>query len=371
MQRLRACAATTTVVAPLSTTAYNGMLPDLLFSPNGTLQFNGSQSGTRVTAPVSSRPIVILPGFGNETSDYEAPFGQAEGSLANNLRARGFSVHVVSLERKNWFGVARGLLTMRYWRGQLTTNPGYTWYLDRVHATVQKALRETGSSQVDLVGHSAGGWLGRAYLGDAHYQLPNDPGVSRVLTTASPSLPHLTLAIPSSRGGVVLPRPPPGTASPQPNASVGALITLGTPQRPPPTSDRTGGAQGWVHAMYPGAHFASHGVPYVNVGGMTVKGMREMGPNGKPVQIKDRKRLPSEYAYDSYGEVCGEGQGVLGDAVVPLKSAFLEGGRHVLLPGVWHSMSQIGTFDTASGVVWFGSETVVDSWLSEYVTAAY
>lgn len=31
------------------------------------------------------------------------------------------------------------------------------------------------------------------------------------------------------------------------------------------------------------------------------------------------------------------------------RSAFLAGGRHVVLPGVWHSVSRIGTFDEASG----------------------
>jgi hypothetical protein len=49
-------------------------------------------------------------------------------------------------------------------------------------------------------------------------------------------------------------------------------------------------------------------------------------------------------------QVCGEGGGVEGDAVVPLRSALLPGGaRRIVLRGVYHSMSRIGTFDEDSG----------------------
>jgi hypothetical protein len=67
--------------------------------------------------------------------------------------------------------------------------------------------------------------------------------------------------------------------------------------------DRTGGAQGWVHRTYPGAHFASQGVAYVCVAGIAVRGERELGPDGKAVQVKGRPRRLAEYAWDSYCEV--------------------------------------------------------------------
>ncbi|KAL6764512.1 Alpha/Beta hydrolase protein [Haematococcus lacustris] len=323
-------------------TSYEGSVPkSVQFSVDGVVPFLPHGIAAPIQAPLNARPIVILPGFGNCTQDYEAPFGQSSDSLAANLRSRGWAVHVVRLERSDWFQVARALFTLKFWSSQLSTEPGYTWYLDRVQEAVQLALQASGAQQVDLVGHSAGGWLARAYIGDPRYQ--GEPAAS-------------------------------ATAQPCPNPAVRALVTLGSPQKPPPPElarDMTGGALAWVHDRYPGAFFADQGVAYVTVAGLTVKGGRQLDAQGRPVQVKGRPRLPSEYAYDSYGQVCGLGQGVEGDAVVPLNSACLQGARQVLLPGVWHSVSKIGTFDEASGVVWYGSGAVVDAWLQPYVQEAY
>ena len=104
-------------------------------------------------------------GFGNNSVDYTNPFGK-DDSLVNNLKvclwgewyfyltagscvvskwsvlslavklivpwptpfqARGFSAHVVQVDRKDWFRVARSLLTLRFWSSSLDTAPGYTW----------------------------------------------------------------------------------------------------------------------------------------------------------------------------------------------------------------------------------------------------
>jgi len=75
--------------------------------------------------------------------------------------------------------------------------------------------------QVDLVGHSAGGWLARAYLADEKYH------------------------------GAQLPAP-----------AVSTLVTLGAPHLAPPKGvpgvfDATRGALDWLNDTYPGAHFAS------------------------------------------------------------------------------------------------------------------
>ena len=40
-------------------------------------------------------------------------------------------------------------------------------------------------------------------------------------------------------------------------------------------------------------------------------------------------------------QVCGEGEGILGDCVVPKDWALLEGAEQIVLPGVFHSMSKV------------------------------
>ncbi|KAG2487577.1 hypothetical protein HYH03_013856 [Edaphochlamys debaryana] len=343
----------------------------------------------RVEAPPGAPPIVILPGFGNASTDYTQPFGNEEAAIATRLAVRGWRPFVVPVERKEWFGVAKALLTLRFWRGQLTTDPGYTWYLEKVAATVERARRETGSAQVVLVGHSAGGWLGRAYLGDPRYQHPAfaaslpAPSPSSSATPSTVTTPAASLDMASSASFDPDPAfaasvaaaafdaaavggspPPPGTAGSRPHPAVRAMVTLGTPQRPPPPEkkrDMTGGAQGWVDHTYPGAFFADQGVAYLSICGRTVRGFRTFP------RPREGPRIPEEYAYDSYMEVCGEAQGLEGDCVVPLRSAMLPGARRLVLDGVYHSMSKIGTFEKESGVVWYGSEDVLDCWLAPLV----
>jgi hypothetical protein len=41
-----------------------------------------------VKAPADARPLVVLPGFGNNTTDYTAPFGDTSLALTTHLEAR-------------------------------------------------------------------------------------------------------------------------------------------------------------------------------------------------------------------------------------------------------------------------------------------
>ena len=56
-----------------------------------------------------------------------------------------------------------------------------------------------------------------------------------------------------------------------------------------------------------------------------------------------------------------------GDAVVPNDFAVLDGADNIIIDGVFHSMSKVGTYDTAAKDVWYGSEEVVDLWLGALV----
>lgn len=77
-----------------------------------------------------------------------APFGDADSSLKAQLESRGFSVFVLPVERKDWFNVARALFTFGFWSTSLTTDPGYTWYLDRLAEAVDRARLHSGQDQV-------------------------------------------------------------------------------------------------------------------------------------------------------------------------------------------------------------------------------
>ncbi len=45
-----------------------------------------------------------------------------------------------------------------------------------------------------------------------------------------------------------------------------------------------------------------------------------------------------------------------------------QGAEQVLLDGVFHSMSQIGSYSKAGDHVWYGDERVVDTWLPHLVS---
>jgi pimeloyl-ACP methyl ester carboxylesterase len=321
--------------------------------------FSSSAATLQQPNPNINLPIVILPGFGNASRDYDAPFGNVDASLVAALGRRGFeNVHVVPIERKDWIKVGKMIFTTGYWTGNLnSTDPGYTWYLERVKETVETAQKNAtatasatsldstftasgaspllatkggGNNKVVLIGHSAGGWLARAYLGQEQFKSDSDDENN------------------NKNNGV----------SSVPNEAIGAIVTLGTPHSPPPprskVKDMTGGALKWVNETWPGAYYASQGVKYIAVGSKAVIGDRKAG----------RQTLPG-YSFASYRQVLGRGHNVEGDAVVPLKSALLEGARHVVLDDVLHSMSRLGTFeeDAGDGVKWYGSESIVDQWL--------
>ena len=272
---------------------------------------------------------MILPGFGNATRDYIAPFGNSDASLVAALQSRGFSTHVVPINRKDWFNVAKMLFSRSYWTGSSTTHPGYSWYLERVKDIVDHARESHPSKKVILVGHSAGGWLARAFLG--HSAWKPDPESS---------------------------------TDEEPHEAVAAIVTLGTPHTPPALlsniKDQTGGALTWVNSRWPGAYFAKDGVKYVAVGSKAVQADK----------TAPRKTLQG-YSYGSYKQVLGSGHGVVGDAVVPLETALLDGAHHVVFDDVLHSMQGLGTFEEEleDGEAWYGSHDVVDEWLRPVVEA--
>lgn len=199
-------------------------------------------------------PIVILPGFGNDSGDYLAPFGNVDASMAAALRARGWDVHVVELERKDWAKILRAVFSIGFWTGKSTTEPGYTWYLERVDDAVRRALAANeGETRVDFVAHSAGGWLGRAYIGGALNDVDRSGRRGNGSDGSDPAAGD--------------------SKTPVPHPTVRRFVSLGSPHVAPPpgANDATRGALKWVDQKWPGAYFSGDdedgGVRYACVTG--------------------------------------------------------------------------------------------------------
>ncbi|CAA7406446.1 unnamed protein product [Spirodela intermedia] len=282
-------------------------------------------------APPSSRPVVILPGLGNNTVDYEG--------LAAALKSRGVpSVVVARVSRLDWLRNAAGLLDPNYWRGTLCPRPVLDWYLQRVDSATSEARQLSRDGDFSLIGHSAGGWLARLYM--------EEFGCS--------------------------------------DASL--LLTLGTPHLPPPKGlpgivDQTRGLLDYVERNCPPAVYSPER-KYVCIAGRYIKGVSLIGSssssegpeeetpdgagngsetgspgmNGRPPPPA-ASTLSARFVGQGYKQVCGRAD-VWGDGVVPEISAHLDGALNISLDGVYHS--PFGSDETRRP--WYGTPAVLDQW---------
>ena len=144
------------------------------------------RASARAAASAAPRPaIVVLPGLGNCTEDYD--------DFAAELESRGFHATVARVIRPDWLRNAAGLTDINYWRGTLEPRPTVDWYLGRIADAVAEAKAASGDDRVTLVAHSAGGWMARVYL--------NDYGVDDVRALVSLGSP--LNAVPKGVPGVV------------------------------------------------------------------------------------------------------------------------------------------------------------------------
>ena len=78
---------------------------------------------TRATvfAAASARPpaVVILPGLGNATGDYDA--------LKADLEKLQLTARVANVARIDWARNAAGVVDMNYWKGTLCPTPTVNW----------------------------------------------------------------------------------------------------------------------------------------------------------------------------------------------------------------------------------------------------
>jgi triacylglycerol esterase/lipase EstA (alpha/beta hydrolase family) len=225
-------------------------------------------------------PNIIIPGYLASATDYR--------SMQATLNQSGYPTSTVPLIRSSWFPTLGGR--------------SVTPILAAIDQTVQAARQAHKSEQVNLIAHSAGGWIARIYLGaenyDVHGMQPDK--------------------IYAWKG----------------HKQVNQLITLGTPHISQERWTRKN--LDFVNQTYPGAHQSD--VEYICIAGKSVFGQRRLG---------------QWLAYSSYELTCGQGD-TWGDGISPIVAAHLDGATNVVLEDVWHSPRSAGA--------WYGSETVMPLW---------
>eukprot|EP00250_Pteridium_aquilinum_P008915 c18304_g2_i3 orf=497-1561(+) len=286
--------------------------------------------------PSASRPVVILPGLGNNSNDYV--------ELIASLKERGLAATVAEVSRPDWLRNAKGFLDKNCWSGKLAPRPLLNWYFERMNKAITAAKEASGGgdTKVSLLAHSAGGWLARVYM--------------------------LEFGI----------------------DDISMLLSLGTPHLPPPKGvpgvvDQTRGLLDYLNKACPGDCFAPD-VKYICVAGRYLKGER-MFPAEIPViattgigtiVATDKQRVSTAAKLrrldgktkqwvatvqaclvgQSYKQVCGQAD-VWGDGVVPEVSAHLHGARNITLDGVYHSMLGARHPDRP----WYGSSGILEQWV--------
>ena len=185
-------------------------------------------------------PVLICPAQFGTADDYE--------ELVDGLKALGHHPVVVApLRFTDWLRLIPAAGTREYWEGRLDPNVALPFYyeaIERGSRMIHELLEEervvmegndasASHAKVNIVAHSIGGWIARAYL-------------AQMDTSARAS-------------------------------TVGALVTLGTPHVPPPTGifqamDQTRGLLSFVDRTAPGAFHRAEGLRYLTVGSRVVKG---------------------------------------------------------------------------------------------------
>jgi triacylglycerol esterase/lipase EstA (alpha/beta hydrolase family) len=232
------------------------------------------------TQASSSYPTIILPGYLAGAEPYQ--------EMEQSLEKLGITAVTVPLRRRDWVPTVGGRSVLPI--------------LQKLDETVQQVRQETGSDRVNLVGHSAGGWISRIYLGEISYDI------------------H-----PVNIGKTCLWKA---------HTFVDTLVTLGTPHV---SRERwTKRNLDFVKDNYPGAFHQS--VRYICVAGKALYGERT---------------LKGWFTHSSYELTIGQGN-CWGDGITPVEAAHLAGAQNLLLEDVWHSPRPAKS--------WYGTPEVVQQW---------
>ena len=262
-----------------------------------------------------------MPGFLTGSDAYEGVARALARAIGDDARVR-----VAPVKREMWFGTLRG--------------GSFEEILDVVDACAREAARD-GGERVCLVGHSAGGWLGRLYLGDARAYRGEAPydGARFVDALITLGAPHGSLEkYPFGR----VRENRPGESESMPD-------------------DARGSSLAFTNYYYPGAYRAD--VRFVDVVGDYARGsanfelfdaLCDRSDTKRPLVDRVRAAWEAFTIGVSYAANCGRAD-VRGDGVTPIDTAHaLTGSEHVILPGVYHGPTK--------PTRWYGADSVVELW---------
>mmetsp|Transcript_3197 Transcript_3197/g.9187 ORF Transcript_3197/g.9187 Transcript_3197/m.9187 type:complete len:294 (-) Transcript_3197:83-964(-) len=266
--------------------------------------------------PRTPSPVLFCPAQLSVGDDYGDFFTRLEEEY-------GHSVTCADLRRTDWLRLAPSIATPNYWQGTLTPQPVLDFYFEALDRAIDRLQGDYPEGKINVVAHSLGGWIARAYLAE---RCPK-AFVDRVATFTS----------------------------------------LGTPHVPPPPDslfsgfEQTRGLLTYVNDKYPGAYLP--GVTYTSVLGVGVKG-------ALPWQVsEDDAATPSAIeslvGFASYLPLSGRGED-LGDGIVPESIGILPGSEPIFLPGVKHAdfLPSFPRSVRLDELTWYGSADVVPKWVS-------
>jgi len=250
------------------------------------------------------KPVLICPAQFCIPEDYE--------EMVLGLQERGHSTYVADLKRLDWLKIVPSALTPDYWTGNLKPNDCLHFFYEKLDSTFKKIKEEHPGQPIHLIGHSIGGWIVRAYLGEVC-----DPNEIELFCS---------------------------------------LTTLGSPQRTPPEGtvweqlDQTRGLLSYVNKNFPGVYHKH--IKYTSVAGESTEGLLD-------------GNLENMVAFASYLSLCGDGY-VKGDGIVPVESALLEGADRILIQETKHAgfLPTPGASIKLTSYKWYGSPSVIEQWAS-------
>mmetsp|Transcript_6225 Transcript_6225/g.8507 ORF Transcript_6225/g.8507 Transcript_6225/m.8507 type:complete len:329 (+) Transcript_6225:33-1019(+) len=253
-------------------------------------------------ADLKKKPILICPAQFCVAEDY--------AEMIEELEQRGHSAYVADIGRSDWLKIVPATFTADYWTGALKPQNCLQFFFEGIEKTMDQIKEENPGQQVHIIGHSIGGWIVRAYLGE-------------VCTSAE-------------------------------RENFCSLTTLGSPHKTPPqgsiweTVDQTRGLLKYVNSNFPGAFHEN--IQYTCVAGASTEG-------GLGIDLEQL------VAYSSYLPLCGDGS-ANGDGIVPVDTATLEGAESIIIPGAKHAgfLPTPGRSIKISKYEWYGSASLIPAW---------